>query len=257
MVSSFQYYIMTVVSGHERRLGSPHWIGYFRLENSGRSQGAQVFRPGTIATMCHVGLMAGQREPIMSMPQEIQHRFDMLQGRFIDAQYLTDYYGLDGLADNATLLADMARHRETLRNPPSPRDGMTDRYVLEAFLQTRRLLPIKWAAARLGMKQPMLVSILDRRLELPTPLRKEYLDYGCLVEEGLSEDLLRALPQMRFRTFYDHESFCDHLHAALTETLKLAEPDVQDGKLWCSTDRRSTMSAWAITPAGTDITLTA
>jgi len=173
----------------------------------------------------------------MPMPANVQHRFDMLQGRFVDAQYLADYYGLDGLAGNANLLTDMARYRETLRNAPNPPAGMTDRYLLEGFLQTRRLLPIKWAAARLGMNQPMLVSILDRRMDLPTPLRKEYVDYGCLVEEGLSEDLIRALPQLRFRTFYDHESFCERLHVALSLALNLADAAVQDGKLWCATDR--------------------
>jgi len=173
----------------------------------------------------------------MPMPEVVEHRFDMLRGRFIDTQYLSDYYGLPDVATNADLTADLARYRATLRDPPVPPAGMTDRYVLEGFLQARRLLPTKWAAARIGLNPELFAIILDRRMDLPTPLRKEYREYGCLVEEGLAEDLLRALPQLRFRTFSDHESFCERLHAALSQALAIDDAEMQAGKLWCATDR--------------------
>jgi hypothetical protein len=171
------------------------------------------------------------------MPEDVQHRFDMLRGRFVDAQYLVDYYGLDGLAGNANLLADIARYRGTLRNIPDTPPGEFDRYVLEGFLQTRRLLPIKWAAARLGMKPTLLTTILGRRMDLPTPLRSEYLEYDCLIEEGLAEDFVRALPQFRFRTFSDHESFCERLHVAVGQSLAIPDAEINEGKLWCATDQ--------------------
>jgi len=54
LVVSFNHWrIMAAVSDHERRLGSPHRIGHFPREKSGRSQRAQAFQPGMLATMCH------------------------------------------------------------------------------------------------------------------------------------------------------------------------------------------------------------
>ncbi len=173
----------------------------------------------------------------MPMPENLQHRFDGLQGRFVDAQYLLQYYGLDGLAGNADLLADLSRYGGTLRNSPDSMPGMVNRYVLEGFFQARRMLPVKWAAARLGMKPTLLTAVLDRRTDLPIPIRRNYIEYGCLVEEGLSEDLIRALPQLRFRTFSDHECFCERLHSALSQALAIPDATIQEGKLWCDTDR--------------------
>jgi hypothetical protein len=161
----------------------------------------------------------------------------MLQTRYIDDQYVKDYYGLEDLSSNADLRADMERYRNTLQNAAGAPEGKVDRYVLEGFFQTQKLLPEKWAAARLGMKPEMLKNILGRLTELPTPLRKTYVYYSCLVDEGLSEGLVRSLPQLRFRTFYDQESFCEQLQAALSEALKIPETTIREGKLWCATDR--------------------
>ena len=173
----------------------------------------------------------------MPMPGNLQHRFQGLRGRYIDTQYVLDYYGLDWGAANADLLADLSKYRGTLRNPPDLMPGMVDRYALEGFYQARRVLPIKWAAARLGMTQTLLTTILDHRMELPIPIRRDPVEYDCLVDEGFGEDLVRALPQLRFRTFSDHESFCEQLHAALSEALALPDGAIQEGKLWCATDR--------------------
>jgi hypothetical protein len=169
------------------------------------------------------------------MPDDVQHRFDMLQGRFIDTDYVVDYFGIDDILGNVDLVADMARYRAAFDNAPAQPD-MIDRYVLEGFLQARRLLPKQWAAARLGMKPAMLDRIILHRMDLPTPLRKQYIEYECLVEEGIAEELIRVLPLLRFKTFYDHESFCGQLHMALRQALNISEADMQSGALWCATD---------------------
>jgi hypothetical protein len=173
----------------------------------------------------------------MPMNATQQHRFEILQGRLVDEAYVRDYYGIEGLPANQQLLEDMNLYRSTLRAPPAPGDGQFDRYVIEGFLQTRKLLPRKWEAARLGLRVPMLTAIIERRLQLPTPLRKEYLYYGCLVDESLGEDLVRTLPALRFRTFSDHESFCERLHNALAIALQIPEEEMSNAKLWCATDR--------------------
>jgi len=166
-----------------------------------------------------------------------QHRFEMLQEREVDDAYVREYYGIEGLAGNADLTADMAKYRETLPKPPVCGPGRFDRYVIEGFLQTRKLLPKKWEAARLGMKPAMLETVIARRLDLPTPLRKEYVFYGCLIDEELGDDLIRVLPGLRFRTFSHHESFCERLHDALRTSLGISEQDMRDAKLWCATDQ--------------------
>lgn len=173
----------------------------------------------------------------MTMPEVLQQRFEMLQDRFIEPQYIADYFGIDNVSSNQELAADIDRYRATLLNPSVVPNGKVDRYALEGFLQARRLLPIKWAAARLGMNEEMLRTIVDRRLDLPTPLRREYIEYGCLIDEGLSDDLVRAIPDLRFRTFYDHESFCERLHEGIRQALAIPAEDIQAAKLWCATDQ--------------------
>jgi hypothetical protein len=173
----------------------------------------------------------------MSMPETVQERFQDLQGRFVTEQYVADYYGLEGLAENLDLTADLARYKQTLQAAPDAPDGRVDRYALEGFLQARRLLPAKWAAARLGLNEALLKTVLERRVDLPVPMRRDYVEYGCLVAEGLAEDLTRALPRLRFRTFPDHESFCELLHTALGQALAIPDGEIQEGKLWCATDR--------------------
>jgi len=173
----------------------------------------------------------------MAMNSTEARRLEMLRGRMVDEQYVRDYYGVDHIADARELREDMQAYRNsTFRSPPDEPPGLFDRYVIEGFCQARGLLPRKWEAARLGLRVEMLETILQRRLELPTPLRKEYVQYGCLVEESLTEDLVRSLPDLRYRTFYDHETFCERLHWALRNSLDITEEDMWHAKLWCATD---------------------
>jgi hypothetical protein len=176
-------------------------------------------------------------EAAMAMNANETRRFKMLQGRTIDELYVRDYYGIENLLGVKELREDMnAYRRSTFANLPAESEGFVDRYVFEGFLQARGLLPRKWSAARLGLKVPMLDAILLRRMELPTPLRKEYVFYDCLVDASLAEDLIRALPELRYRTFYDHESFCERLHRALAASLNIPDDEMSNAKLWCATD---------------------
>ena len=103
----------------------------------------------------------------MPLSELERHRLDMLISRFVDEQYVSDYYGITGLSHNQDFLADLEKYRLTLRNPPNVPEGCLDRYVLEGFFGTSGLLPKKWAAARLGLKEPMLDHLLERRADLP------------------------------------------------------------------------------------------
>jgi hypothetical protein len=173
----------------------------------------------------------------MSLNELEQHRLHMLTHREVDQQYVEDYFGLANLGDNHELLEDLAKYRQTLRNPPDVAANAFDRYVLEGYFDTTGLLPTKWAAARLGMTPAMLDQILDQAVPLPTPLRKQYRYFDCLVDKQIGEDLVRHLPALRFRTFSDHESFCQQLHEALRAVVGVSENDMNAAKIWCATDQ--------------------
>ena len=117
-----------------------------------------------------------------------------------------------------------------------------DRYAFEMFLQSQRLLTRKYAAARLGMEPDSLDRLLP---ELPRiGLSKKYAVYRGITDESVSEDLVRTLPGLRFRTFGTHDSFCELLHGALHQALEL-----EIRPLFCATadqlgDQRMYASTW-------------
>ncbi len=167
---------------------------------------------------------------------ELEHRLKMLQGRFVEPEFIRDYYGLDSL-DAHDLLHDVNRYRKTMAPGPENDAAYVDRYALEGFFQARRLLPLKWAALTLGLNEELFRKVLAKRYELPTPLREEYVWYECLVKTSFAEDVRRVLPQLRNRSFYDHRGFCQFLHPALQKALKISDAEMAEGTAWCATDQ--------------------
>lgn len=137
----------------------------------------------------------------MPMSESEQHRLEMLRNRFVDVEYIADYYGLADFPAQAELISDIERYRVTMPHVEEVPAGLFDRYALEGFLQARGVLPLKWAAAGVGMRQELFEQILERRLELPTPLREEYVLYDSLVKSSFADDVGRVLPALRFRSF--------------------------------------------------------
>ena len=108
------------------------------------------------------------------------------------------------------------------------------------FLQSQRLLTRKYAAAGLGMEPDSLDRLLP---ELPRiGLSKRYAVYRGITDESVSEDLVRTLPALRFRTFGTHDSFCEVLHGALHEALKL-----EIRPLFCATAKELSEQMYAST----------
>lgn len=145
----------------------------------------------------------------MTEPQ--RDRLDMLrrQPPCVPDDYLLDYYGLR-FGDAARRLYD--RWRGTIRN--GDRCGRdADRVLLELFLQQQKMTSHRWAGASLGMREDGLRELLARREELGLVPVYEYA--GELVLEAFKEDLLRAIPSLRFRTFANHSDLCRRLHEAL------------------------------------------
>ncbi len=116
------------------------------------------------------------------------------------------------------------------------------RYSFEQFLQSQKLLTRSYASARLGMYPKSLDQLLP---ELPRiGLSKKYAVYDGIIDESLSEDLVRSLRGLRFRTFGTHDSFCELLHGALQIDLGLTIK-----ALYCATadalgEQRMYASTW-------------
>ena len=73
---------------------------------------------------------------------------------------------------------------------------------------------------RLGMAESSF-EILLANLKTLGMQRQRYVVYSDLIAETLSEDLVPNLPGLRFRTFSDHNSFCERLHAELGKKLNI------------------------------------
>jgi len=166
--------------------------------------------------------------------QERQH-FDMLrEGPCASPEYIKEFYGLTWpQPDDAR--EDFKAWAGRLKRRPDCPDDWVSRYEIESFMQQKGLIPKKWVGARLGMKVAPLEKLLDVLGEIQMR-RPRYEVYSELMATSFVEDLVPNLPGLRFRTFSDHNSFCERLHADLKDALGLEVP--QDEKLFCATSTR-------------------
>jgi hypothetical protein len=166
----------------------------------------------------------------MVSPEEAQRLEMFRSGGHATPEYAADYYGLPWpMAAPAT--AAFGKYRESLRHRADLSDGTVPRYELEGFMLRARALPRKWMAARLGMTTASLENLLGKLDDFGMATSR-YQVYGEFVAEALSEDLVRYLPGLRFRTFSDHDSYCARLH----EEVRRAGVAVEE--LWCETSLR-------------------
>lgn len=152
----------------------------------------------------------------------------LVTSEFVSIAYLKDFYGLTWpftgeLSED--FLFWTARHRRPKQSP----EGMVSRFDIESFMQAKKVVSIKWMAARFGMTTDSFDAVGKKLFELGLRLSR-YLLYDQMVAPSLSEDIIPNLPGLRFRTFGDHNSFCLRLHAELKEAL-----DVTIRPLFCST----------------------
>lgn len=161
----------------------------------------------------------------MALSEIELQRLAWLQQPEVPIQFIRDLYGVDCANDRviAAFGAWLASRGKRAAGTES-----ANRHQLETFLQVNRLEAINFAAARLGMTAGSLREVLEHLSALG--LTRQYEAKPGLIEEELKEDLIRTLKTVRHRTFGDHSSFCERLHADISEQLGL---DVQ--KLWCAT----------------------
>jgi hypothetical protein len=158
-----------------------------------------------------------------------QERLSFLsRSQFVPLEFAKDYYGLTW-PFAGELKADFDIWASRLRRRANCPDSMVSRLELEAFMQAKSIVSRKWMATRLGMETDSFER-LSQRLDGLGLRGGRYLPYEQMASESLSEELVRSLPGLRFRTFGDHNSFCERLHADLRGTLEI---DVQ--ALLCAT----------------------
>jgi hypothetical protein len=153
----------------------------------------------------------------MLTPEQVA-RLAALRGSYVNQAFLEDFYGLQ--PDSALMGAFRAwaaryRRREAAEKP----SGEVHRHAIETFFQTERLLPMRWAAARVGMTQRSLEEVLTQiRADDP------FLPKGPseqLIPEQLLGNLSSYFPALRNRLFSDHHDFCRELHEAILTTMGL------------------------------------
>jgi len=166
------------------------------------------------------------------MTPEEEQRFNFLRsGQCVPVEYVRDYYGLQWPFQD-DLLHDYEAWAVRFRRREACAGGCVPRYELEAFMQQQHVVPKKWMGARLGMTVASLDLLLAHLQDIGLRPQR-YIIYPQLISEALSEDIVPNLRGLRFRTFSDHNSFCERLHAELAPIL-----GAQVERLFCATADR-------------------
>lgn len=173
------------------------------------------------------------------MEPEQEVRIANLRGSCVDAGFLQETHGITWPPE-VRFERDFATSIFGSRGKPCE-SGKVDRYAFEMFLQSQRLLTRNYASARLGMRPDSLDALLPLLPKIG--LSKQYSVYPGIIDESLSEDIVRSLRGLRFRTFGTHDSFCELLHAEIENALQLkitplfcaTADQLNEGRIYAST----------------------
>lgn len=148
------------------------------------------------------------------MDEKQRTRLAELRNRFASYTLIDALYGLGAVPAEDV----MARYRawwRRLRGVVGEREDRIDRFWLETFFQRSKLLPRKWAAARLGMTERSFEEIVDR-LDLEGVLnRTEIEPLSILVNEPQIRVFHELFEPTRMRLFTSHDARCRGIHEAV------------------------------------------
>ena len=134
-------------------------------------------------------------------------------------EYILGYYGLTWPFEGE-LVHDFQLWRNQAHKQINCAQDQAPRYMIESFMQQKHVVSRKWMAARLGMTEASFNELAQRLHEIGLRPQR-YVVYPRMIAESLPEDIVPALRALRFRTFSDHNSFSERLHAALLDELGL------------------------------------
>jgi hypothetical protein len=129
-------------------------------------------------------------------------RFEQLQQPWLDKRHAIDYYGieLDKLSNNKHMLAWSA---STYRSTPFfDNRGNMHRYLFEIYMHSFKLLPVKFAAVRLGM-------------DVGIPTTDPFIVSGQFVRSEFVKDFSRYFPSLTYEIFSNHDEYCALLHSSI------------------------------------------
>jgi len=168
-------------------------------------------------------------------PQELKdiktERFEQLQQPWMDAQYATDYYGIN-IAQINWLDQAQAWANTTFRSVQLLKNGAIHRYLFETYLYSFKLTPVKFAAAKLGTDVPSLNGLLSKLKESGMPLINPFDSSSQFISIAFVKDILQYFPKLSHDLFGNHDEYCRAMHNAIR-----SEFGIQVKKLKCQTSK--------------------
>ncbi len=163
------------------------------------------------------------------MNEEQKNRLKALKERFCTRALITELYGIDFPDENLIGHLKVWGHQFYKKDDLVKPDGAINRHALELFFQACRLLPMKLAAARLGMGKDSFMAVL-------TTMKREGMDYGLydIEEQTIQESYIRKIhknfSELSRTIFGNHSDYCERLHQAIKNYL-----DIEVEPLHCIT----------------------
>jgi hypothetical protein len=149
----------------------------------------------------------------MTSAAEVRKAIARLQSETADGILLEGLYGIR-LGDAKTEGMWRVWRRKRILVP----GGGVHRAALEWFFQDEGVLPLKWAAARVGTTVNGMTLLLDKMLERGF-LSRDPRVTDQLVDERVVRELTRHLPSLQDRIFGDHDDMCRSIQRAAKQDL--------------------------------------
>jgi hypothetical protein len=129
---------------------------------------------------------------------------------------------LYGIKKEEKLLGGFRAWSSRLRRPKEvERSDSINRWSFEAYLQQSGLLSVKMAAGRLGMTKESFEEVLAKLEERNSIADKMVKISDQVVPESLVRSFHELFPDVRFKVFGNHSSYCKTLHQAIEKELKI------------------------------------
>ena len=158
----------------------------------------------------------------------------------INSDFLYDYYGirLDDLLDSKFknelefwILNDYSGRQNSFFESDS-----INRILLELFLSEKKLLPIKFAAARLGMTKDSLLTVLgimhEKKYLMKRDWNSELPESQFVIKQEIIEKFWSYFPNLKYVAFRDHDNYCNRIQSEISKILSF-DPE----PLFCATSK--------------------
>lgn len=156
----------------------------------------------------------------------LENRLTELSNAWCSAEYTSELWGFSLEADEA-FCASIARwSKDFLGVADIKRGSQVHRHAIESYFVDRGLVPMKWAAADLGMNVETFERVVEN--ERFSILRDAVSER--VVRRREAAQMFRAFPNLRHRVFQTHEQMCTQLHRAIKDALS-----IEVTPLYCAT----------------------